>query len=396
MLSNFMNVSAFKKISSISSNQQNIHVSNNLPDLYIKEVTDLIASGKMLDPTKEIVPEGKHRVRFVWPTHDLEIIESAYRVCLRISSEFSDTQKDGLKKEIYKLYPKEIHFTEEYLTSAIFFKSLISPRQLSDTYNNKSTHTKLEINIESAWGNIIELYNQGHIFEKHQGKKLVIKKDPILYKYFAQLADKNGITPKKPETLQQTKTEIRFSPSIPKFQFQNVNSSSFNSSLTPVQYFRYFPMQPMVPVVKSVIIDHIDNKKRKSVPDDTQEPVIKKTEKLNPDEVIDLIKFCLEDVKNDISKINWKWIAQDKEKNIEPIKAIWENYLRELESKVTDKNSMSRLRKLVSMRSKETKIDWEWVKKSPGNSSIQKTAEEWNLEWQQSVVNASIEFSENK
>lgn len=343
-----MDILDFPDVLPISTNQQNTLTSNNLSNLYIKEVTHLITSGKMFEKAIEIVPEGKQITQFFWPAYDLILIESARRIWDVISSEFSKNRKGLLIAEMLKIYKTRIvtDHRNTSLISAIFFKSLIQPKQLAHTYKKKLT-SDLEIPNEYIWGNIIELYNSGHTFKKSQGKSMVIEKDPILHKYFSELAQKYGVIPKKPERIHEFRSKV----------------------------------------------DGIDNKKRKERPDGNEKPFIRKKdkqEKLDFNSVIEFIKFGLEDVNNDISKINWKLIAQIKEGDIPAIKTIWEIYLRDLESKVSDKNSMCRLRRLVSMCDKDKPIDWEWIQKLPSN--LQKSVEMLNLEWQQSVLNSSTEF----
>lgn len=381
-----MQISDSTKIQPISNNQQDILISNDLSDLYIKEVTDLIASGKMFEKPVEIVPKGKPDTRIYWSGDDLVLIESARRIWYKISAEFSEIQKRQLKSEMGNLKNNVI---PEKFISVIFFKSLIKYGQLHRAYMDKST-SKYEISKESVWGNIIELYNSGHTFHKHHGKSLVIEKDPILYKYFSELAQKKGVVPKKPKSIYEVRSQVD--------QISNKIRIEKPVSTEKPAIIKEKPVITKKPAIRkedkqeNYLIIENPNKKRIERPVSTEEPFIKKDkqEKLDDNRVIDLIKFYLEDVKNDIIKINWKWIAHDKDEDIPAIKMIWESYLRDLESKVTDENSMSQLRKLISMCDKEKPVDWEGISKTPSNN--QKTAEDLNLEWQQSVVNSSVEF----
>lgn len=306
-----------------------------------------------------------------WSTKDRKIITSAFNIWEIISKDYDKNElKEAIARSTIK-YPNE-KSPKRRAISALFFDSIIDPTRVYSCFSN----SKIKVSTEESWKHLIAFYTKGHTFGEKEFK-IIFKANAILKDKFIQLGiNYNSAYCKNLVENKIDREEEKKSP---------VSSDNPNKPLkkrikygTSTSPDRESDSNEITPPIKKRPI-------QKPVQVITEAPKSITSNEPGHELILKLINFQLKNCKK-IEAINWKWVAQNKEENIEKVRSIFDKYLVE-NNPLKNSDDPLMFYTEVSMDSLKC-INWNWVADGMKSEKSQPTAEECQLMWQQQVYEA--------
>lgn len=372
------------------------------------------------------------RERIVWSADDKLIIISAFQIYDLVKTDFSENEIDRSITKTSKAHPKQrqsLSHTVQVI-SGLFFDALISPSRLYDCRKAN----KIDVKSEEAWRYITSLFKNGHTFgtSKIEVRNIIVDTDERMYNKFVELGvkyrseycrtiqTKNNSEKSDKEIRGRDAFIIEISDESPREDHDRPQElisvypghtpigsleegRESRPILTPVLEEFKEPNSPVKTAAKrdnSNLDLEIPFKKRKEfsstiLTEVQNEPIgVISSEPQNRTPFLDralIIKQILTRLKinDNISEMNWKWVAHDKEENVELIKAIWEDYLMNIYESRFNKNSdeplMIFFESEISYNQGYNNVNWKWIAEGLSTNETKISAEQCQLKWQNEV-----------